>query len=201
MSTLEERVLEAIEATNLPVPALAKRVGVTVQAIYDWKRGLSLGDMKARFLYEGKGVKKKMLTQGQVRILQIAEHMEDGARENWIAIGTFLASVNPISNTVDTIPARLSELKTPERRTGAGEGPQGARARVWHGRNDKERRPTSGQLFYGEKEKRWKLHLSLFRTKYRTTPSNPPKPSWQMRRVEIALVSQLPRCTDMGITP
>lgn len=84
MTTLEERVLEAIEATNLNVADLAKRLGVTRQAIYDWKKGKSLANMKAENLVEiaglsgyepawiakARGPKKKSLTLAQERVLK-----------------------------------------------------------------------------------------------------------------------------------
>jgi len=123
MSTLEERVLEAILATNMEVPDLAKKIGVTVQSIYDWKKGLSLVDMKARFLVEladaagyepmwimkEKGLKKKSLTQDQVKILQVAELMQDEVMGNWIENGIFLTSVIPTKKTVDTPEAEQLE--------------------------------------------------------------------------------------------
>lgn len=39
MNTLGDRVAHVIQASNLPVKDVAKYCGVTVQAVYAWKRG------------------------------------------------------------------------------------------------------------------------------------------------------------------
>lgn len=93
MNTLEERILEAIQATRLSenVADLAKRVGVTKQAIYDWKNGKSLKEIKAKYLVkladiagyeplwimEGRGPKKKCLSDEQKRVLAVMQESEE----------------------------------------------------------------------------------------------------------------------------
>src|SRR5687768_1759947 len=87
MTTLEERMREAIKATELDVKKLAERIGVTRQAVYDWMKGKGLSQIKAENLVElanlaryeplwilkGKGPKKKDLTQEQERVLVAME--------------------------------------------------------------------------------------------------------------------------------
>lgn len=121
MSTLEERVLEAILATGLEVPELAEKVGVSAQTIYAWKKGIYVRKMKAEYLVElaglsgyepmwimkGKGLKKKSLHLDQEKILQIAEHMENTAKQNWIAIGSSLVSATPATDKPQRIPGQL----------------------------------------------------------------------------------------------
>lgn len=129
MSTLEERVLEAILATKMKVPVLADRIGVSVQSVYDWKKGKSLGDMKAdnlielaylagyepRWIRKEKGLKKKSITKEQEAILEVAEHMEPDAKKSWIAIGASLPTIAPTDKGVDTPQSDQIE-SPPERR-------------------------------------------------------------------------------------
>jgi hypothetical protein len=93
MTSLEKRVLEAIEATGLSdnVVSLAKEIGVTKQSVYDWKKGKSLEEMKAKYLVrlanlsgyeplwimEGKGPKKRSLTNEQQRVLFVMQQSEE----------------------------------------------------------------------------------------------------------------------------
>ena len=93
MTTREQRVLEAIEATGLSekVVELAEKIGVTKQSVYDWKKGKSIEDMKARFLVkladlsgyeplwimEGRGPKKRILTDEQQKVLFVMQQSEE----------------------------------------------------------------------------------------------------------------------------
>lgn len=47
MTTLAERLLEAIDATGIGPDALSKAIGVSRQSVYAWKRGEGIGQMKA----------------------------------------------------------------------------------------------------------------------------------------------------------
>jgi transcriptional regulator with XRE-family HTH domain len=135
MSTLEERVLEAIKATGMKVPVLAEKIGVSVQSVYDWMRGKSLGDMKAdnlielaylagyepRWIRKEKGLKKKVITKEQEIILELAENMIPESKDNWIAIGKSLTAVIPTQSAVDTLPSQPLDLKaSDEQKTPAG---------------------------------------------------------------------------------
>lgn len=118
MSTLEERVLEVIEAACLSekVSALAERIGVTKQSVYDWKKGKSVGEMKGKYLVklaeisgyeaywimEGKGPKKKTLTDEQKRVLVVMQQSE--AKQNLVSdlVDSVLRNQqNHDDNTVD----------------------------------------------------------------------------------------------------
>ena len=91
MSTLEERVSEAINATGLKPLPLSEKMGVSRQAIYDWLNGKSLDQMKAKNLislsvlsgYEatwimtGRGSKKSSLTAEQERVLSLMQESEE----------------------------------------------------------------------------------------------------------------------------
>jgi transcriptional regulator with XRE-family HTH domain len=115
MSTLEQRVLEAIEATGLNPADLAAKIGISKQGVYDWKRGDSVSKMKGENLVElaelsgfeplwimkGKGSKKKSLSETQKDILTLASGMSDTAMQHWIAIGKSLISVIPTSKVED----------------------------------------------------------------------------------------------------
>ena len=141
MSTLEERVLEAILATKLAVPTLAEKIGVSVQSVYDWKKGKSLGDMKAenlielahlagyepRWIRKEKGLKKKALSKEQEAILEVAEHMKTEAKDSWITIGKSLSSVNPTDKAVDpplAVPIESGDSIIDKRKTDIGHIPE-----------------------------------------------------------------------------
>lgn len=152
MSTLEERVLEAIEATGLKVPVLAEKIGVTVQSIYDWKKGKSLGDMKAdnlielaylagyepRWIRKEKGLKKKAITKEQEAILELSELMQEEARKNWMENGRFLTSITPTPKVVEE--QQPKTLQSNKKSTGAAERITDPSGIMWDG---KERRKTS----------------------------------------------------------
>lgn len=72
MSTLAERVTEAIRESGVDVPKVAKACGISVQAVYKWMNGLSktiageplielsrITNYEARWIISGKGEKKK----------------------------------------------------------------------------------------------------------------------------------------------
>jgi hypothetical protein len=164
MSTLEERVLEAIEATGLKVPVLADKIGVSLQTIYDWKKGKSLGEMKSdnlvelahlagyepRWIRKEKGLKKKAITREQEIILELAELMQQEARKNWIENGKFLTSVNPTDKGVDASQAQPIKL-TP---AGARIGGDKDRPKIYApGRI--ERRKQEVQVTHDRRKERW----------------------------------------------
>lgn len=94
MSTLEERVLEVLDALDAaglkPLP-LSVKMGISKQAIYDWRNGKSLKQMRAENLialsslsgYEatwiitGRGPKKKMLSNEQEHVLSLMQESEE----------------------------------------------------------------------------------------------------------------------------
>lgn len=104
MSTLEERILEAINATKLDVAELAHKLGVTRQAVYDWKKGKSLVNMKAENLVElanlsgfepawivkARGPKKKSLTELQEQVLKA---MQESPEQHQLLIAELVDSV------------------------------------------------------------------------------------------------------------
>lgn len=91
MSTIEERVLEVLDAISDDAAVLATKMGVSRQAVYDWKAGRSLKKLKAENLiamsthsgYEatwimtGKGPKKKLLTNEQEYILHLMQESQE----------------------------------------------------------------------------------------------------------------------------
>lgn len=147
MSTLAERVLEAIEATGLDVPDLAKKVGVSKQAVYDWKKGVSLAKIKGENLVEladlagyealwimkGKGLKKKTLTTEQEKLL-LAMQQAPTHQQNLIT--DIVESV--IKHQVDCGPAQVRE----ERRHGEAD-----RRKQDVGHNSERRFPYSAPNF------------------------------------------------------
>lgn len=89
--SLDDRIKEVIDATKLDVADLAKRIGVTRQAVYDWKKGKSLANMKAENLVElanvagyepawiikARGPKKRTLTKAQEQVLKAMQESPD----------------------------------------------------------------------------------------------------------------------------
>lgn len=93
MTTLEDRVIDAIESTGYSndVVKLSGMIGVSKQAVYDWKNGRSIRNIKGKHLiglselsgYEplwimlGKGPKKRNLTDEQQKILLIMQESKE----------------------------------------------------------------------------------------------------------------------------
>jgi hypothetical protein len=121
MSTLEQRVLEAIEATGLNPADLATKIGISKQGVYDWRRGDSVSKMKGENLVElaelsgyeplwimkGKGPKKKSLTQEQQKVLSAMQESED--QQNLIAGIVDSVLTHKIQSKAQEAPKRLSD--------------------------------------------------------------------------------------------
>jgi hypothetical protein len=93
MDTQEKRVLEALTAIGPidDVRKLAGKLKVTRQSVYDWLAGRSIANMKgtnllkiaelsgfeALWIMEGKGPKKKSLTDEQQKVLSVMQQSEE----------------------------------------------------------------------------------------------------------------------------
>lgn len=90
MGTLGDRVAEAIQESQVSVKAVATACGVTVQAVYAWRRGeikdlrnehlFELADItgyNARYIATGKGDKKTITDQKEKALLDLFRSCDD----------------------------------------------------------------------------------------------------------------------------
>lgn len=108
MSSLAERVTEAIRESGTDVTAIAKACGVSVQAVYKWMNGLSktiagehlvelssITNYEARWIISGKGDKKR--DPKAVSVYLAMQNMPEYKKDMIVQASTALAE-QPKSN-------------------------------------------------------------------------------------------------------
>lgn len=102
MSSLAQRVTEAIEESGVDVEKVSKACGVSVQAVYKWMRGDSMNisglpllelaritNYEARWIISGKGEKTK--DPKAVAVYQAMQNMPEYKKDVLVQTSTALA--------------------------------------------------------------------------------------------------------------
>lgn len=102
MSSLAERVTEAIKIADIDVPHVAKACGISVQAVYKWMNGLSktiagehlielarITSFEARWIITGKGEKRK--DPKAVAVYMAMQNMPEYKKDVLVQTSTALA--------------------------------------------------------------------------------------------------------------
>ena len=110
MTTLSERIREAIETSGVSVARIAEACGISQQAVYDWMKGetrelmgnnlvelAELTGFDPRWIAKGVGARRRQYArnQQQAHVLQIMERMSPYQADMLVKISDSIAEPQP----------------------------------------------------------------------------------------------------------